>query len=224
MPGAHGPTTPQGRRRNPNIPSPSPQQCPRLFPTAPALPPATLAPSGPAAAPWARPASGVPTHTHTHLAAGSAGPARGQGPIPRRIPQRRRFRAQPRGRGTGGTPGRPVRPGLGRRALRRTAERGAASRPVSPRAARSPRAWAARSRRRRRAEVELRHSESPARGRKPASLGNVAAGANKRLRPAPSSPRRQREHPGVLRVPREQPSGSTVCRRSSEEPTMVAGG
>lgn len=56
-----------------------------------------------------------------------------------------------------------------------------------PRGARSPRAWAARSRRRRRAEVELTGSESPARGRKPASLGNVAAGANKRPRPAPSA-------------------------------------
>lgn len=114
-------------------------------------------PSGPAGQGGPRP--------HTHLAAGSAGPARGQGPIPRRI---RRLTAQPRGRGAGGTPERP-RPGppcpeANRRARSRVTSR-------VPRGQRSPRAWAARSRRRRRAEVELKRLREPCEGKEASVTG-----------------------------------------------------
>lgn len=171
-------------RWNPNIPTPSPQRCPRPFPTAPALPPATLAarappqPRGPG-----RPGGSPHRHTHTPR-------CRFRRPRPGPRPDPAADPAAPASHGPAEGPGnrrdpRPPRPGppcpeANRRARSRVTSR-------APRGARSPRAWAARSRRRRRAEVELTGSESPARGRKPASLGNVAAGANKRPRPAPSS-------------------------------------
>lgn len=123
--GAHGPVSPRGGRRKPNIPTPSPQHCPRLFPTAPALPPATLAPCGPSAAPRARPARGVPGHTHTSLPVPPAPPGA-------KARSRDGFGVSRPSRGAGAPAGPPSGPGLARRALRRTGERGAASRPESP--------------------------------------------------------------------------------------------
>lgn len=75
----------------------SSRQLPPFLPprSPPQAPPQPRGPAGPGGSPG----------THTHLAAGSAGPARGQGPIPRRIPQRRR-RLTAEGPGSGGTPGR----------------------------------------------------------------------------------------------------------------------
>lgn len=109
----------------------------------------------------------------THLTAGSAGPkarCRG-GSLSTGVSQPSRGV-----RASGGSPGRS---GPGPPSPQ------AASAPESPRAA-LPTGLGRAEPPKARAEVELRGSEKPEKGRKPASLGNVAAGANKRLRPAPS--------------------------------------
>lgn len=157
-------------------------------------------PAGPAGQGGSRP----------HLAAGSAGPARGQGPIPRRIPQRRRLTAQPRGRAAAAPPA--------RRALRRARSRGPLRAPAGTALptglgrAEPPKAQGGGG---------AERLGEPCEGKEAGVTGQRRS--RSKQTPAACLELLQREQPGPAAVWGRQPSRSTV-RHPWKGPTVVAGG